>query len=155
MHSEIPWITNLVCETHITWSMSASENCKNLLVMMELASAKPKREWSVNRVWSPIVRAWRSASWHKVEKALKRSQNNERQIHVHVSYLQKRFLPKKKSKRQTGVKSFHPKNPYYCIPVHVGSTCQWQVLRAKFQSAISQREALTLNVRDLKLMIIN
>ena len=99
MHSEIPWITNLVCETHITWSMSASENCKNLLVMMELASAKPNREWSVNRVWSPIVRAWRSASWHKVEKALKRSQNNERQIHVHVSYLQKRFLPKKKKQK--------------------------------------------------------
>lgn len=152
MHSEMPWITNLVCETHITWSMSASENCKNLLVMMELASAKPKREWSVNRVWSPIVRAWRSASWHKVEKALKRSQNNEWQIHVHVSYLQKGFLPKK---RQEGVKSFHPKNPNYCITVHVGSTCQWPVLRAKFQSAISQREALTLNVRDLKLMIIN
>lgn len=122
MHSEMPWITNLVCETHITWSMSASENCKNLLVMMELASAKPNREWSVNRVWSPIVRAWRSASWHKVEKALKRSQHNEWQIHVHVRYLRKPFLPKKKG--QAGVKSFHPKNPYHCITVHVGnSTC--------------------------------
>ena len=100
MHSEIPLITNLVCDTHITWSMSASENCKNLLVMMELASAKPNREWSVNRVWSPIVRAWRSASWHKVEKALKRSQHNEWQIHVHVSYLRKPFLPKKKGKQR-------------------------------------------------------
>ena len=62
--------TNLVCETQITWSMSANENCKNLLVMMELASAKPNREWSVNRVRSPMVRAWRRASWQRVEKAL-------------------------------------------------------------------------------------
>ena len=63
--------TNLVCETQITWSMSANENCKNLLVMMERASAKPKREWSVNSVRSPMVRAWRRASWQRVEKALK------------------------------------------------------------------------------------
>lgn len=60
---------NLVCETQITWSMSANENCKNLLVIMELASAKPNNEWSVKRVRSPIVRAWRRASWQSVEKA--------------------------------------------------------------------------------------
>ena len=155
MHSEMPWITNLVCETHITWSMSASENCKNLLVMMELASAKPKREWSVNRVWSPIVRAWRSASWHKVEKALKRSENNEWQIHVHVqvSYLQKEFLPQKTKGKQGKILLSQKSILLY------NCSCRFYLsmtgFGAKFQSATSQREALTLNVRDLKLMIIN
>ena len=38
----------LVCETHIAWLQSASENLSNLLVSIELASANPNKERSVN-----------------------------------------------------------------------------------------------------------
>ena len=42
---------------------------RNLLVMMELPSAKPNKEWSVNTVLIPIVPAWRIPSWHSALKA--------------------------------------------------------------------------------------
>lgn len=39
------------------------------MVIIELASAKPKREWSVKTHFIPIVRACKIASWHSVENA--------------------------------------------------------------------------------------
>jgi hypothetical protein len=61
--------TNLVLETQIMWSAFASENSKNLFVMMELASANPNNEWSVNTDLIPIELACNKASWHSVENA--------------------------------------------------------------------------------------
>lgn len=49
--------TNLVYETHMTWSISVKTTSNNLLVIIELPSAKPKSEWSVNIAFTPIVRA--------------------------------------------------------------------------------------------------
>jgi hypothetical protein len=51
------------------WSAFASENSKNLFVMMELASANPNNEWSVNTDLIPIELACNKASWHSVENA--------------------------------------------------------------------------------------
>ena len=61
----------LVCETQIAWLQSAKENFSNLLVNIELASAKPNKEWSVNTAFNPIVLAWNIASWAIVENAYK------------------------------------------------------------------------------------
>lgn len=63
--------THLVYETHMTWSTSVRTTSRNLLVMMELPSANPKREWSVNTVLTPIMPAWRIPSWHRALKAWK------------------------------------------------------------------------------------
>ena len=54
---------------------SAKEKLRTLLVKMELASANPKRLWSVNTVRRPIVRAWNMASWPRVEKACGNNQS--------------------------------------------------------------------------------
>ena len=54
--------------TQITWSTSLNVNFKSLFVKILAASAKPKREWSVKTVRSPIVLACRMASWHKLLK---------------------------------------------------------------------------------------
>ena len=62
-------MTYLVCETQTTCDTSARENLRSLLVRMELASANPNKEWSVNTVFKPMVRAWNIASWPRVEKA--------------------------------------------------------------------------------------
>lgn len=63
------WYLYLVFETHITRSTSASENSRNLLVITELGSAKPNKEWSVKTVFKPSVLACNKASWHRVENA--------------------------------------------------------------------------------------
>ena len=48
---------HLVYETHTTWSTSVRTTSRNLLVMMELPSANPNREWSVNTVLTPSMPA--------------------------------------------------------------------------------------------------
>ena len=59
-HSHTPIHTlppHLVYETHTTWSTSVRTTSRNLLVMMELPSANPNREWSVNTVLTLIMPA--------------------------------------------------------------------------------------------------
>jgi len=53
----------------MAWLQSARENLSSLLVRIELASAKPNNEWSVNTVLRPILRAWNIASCAMVENA--------------------------------------------------------------------------------------
>ena len=60
---------HLVWDTQMAWSTSAKMNSSNLFVMMELPSANPKSEWSVNTVLSPMDRACTRASWQVIEKA--------------------------------------------------------------------------------------
>ena len=59
----------LVCDTQMAWLTPASENLRTLLVMIELASANPNNEWSVNTALIPIVRACSIDSWASVENA--------------------------------------------------------------------------------------
>lgn len=44
---------------------SDRKNSRNLLVMIELRSANPKREWSVNTVGNPIILPINIASPHR------------------------------------------------------------------------------------------
>ena len=44
-------------------------------MIIELASANPKREWSVKMALMPMVRAWNIASWARVEKACNKTFN--------------------------------------------------------------------------------
>lgn len=53
----------------MTWSISVRTISSSLLVMMELPSANPKREWSVKMALTDMVRAWRMASWQRALNA--------------------------------------------------------------------------------------
>jgi hypothetical protein len=60
-----------VWETQIAWLTSESENFKILFMCILLASANPKREWSVKHVWYPIVLAMKRPSRAIVENPYK------------------------------------------------------------------------------------
>lgn len=68
-------------DTQITWLIPARENFSTLLVIIELASAKPNREWSVKTALICMVRAWNMASCAKVENAC----NTEKTYKHHIA----------------------------------------------------------------------
>ena len=59
----------LMCDTQMTACTSQSVHLRSLLVQMLAASAKPKREWSVNATGYPMVRACSMHSFASTENA--------------------------------------------------------------------------------------
>ena len=58
-----------VCDTQMEWLVFASENLRNVLVMMAEASLNTNREWSVNTDLRPSRVEIIRASWARLEKA--------------------------------------------------------------------------------------
>ena len=66
------YCAHLVLDTQMTWSMSVNVNSRSLLVNIELASANPNSEWSVNTVLSPSDFPCNIDSWQRTENACKK-----------------------------------------------------------------------------------